>query len=220
MSCVRRTTFRVAASGTVFALASLAFGQAHTKVTFEFERLVGPDRIFEVRYPKSLRLCTHLDGENPDVWSHADCRAEIPVCDNSGHAGDVLGCVAYPAEEFKKTELQAAAFAVSRIDNLRSANDCAQKWPRRDTTDIHGEQIAGLKFQAARAVQTESSHVSEQTIYRIFHGGACYELDVNVTTALDSAFAAEDVPRKLTADERGKIKSTLRRALEGFRFLK
>jgi hypothetical protein len=183
-------------------------------------RVESPDHRFEVRYPKSLLVCTHLDGENPDVWSHAACMAEIPVCDSSGHAGDVLACLAYPVGELARTGLQAAAFAVSRIDNLRSAGECTSKWARSDTTDVHGERIARMQFEVGRVTQTESSHASEQNIYRIFHGGACYELDVNLTVALDSAFAAEDVPRKLTAAEREKIKSTLRQALEGFRFLK
>lgn len=194
--------------------------QSRAKANPELQKFVSTDHSFEVRYPKALLVCTHLDGENPDVWSRPACIAEIPVCDSSGHAGDVLACLAYPVAELGKTELQAAAFAVSRLENLRSANDCETKWARSDTTDIHGEQIGGLKLQAARAVQTESSHESEQNIYRIFHGGACYELDVNLTTALDSAYAAEDVPRKLRAAERERIKRMLMQALEGFRFLK
>lgn len=204
----------------VVLLCSLAFGQARKRASSDLDRVASADHRVEVRYPKALLVCTHLDGENPDVWSHEACMAEIPVCDNSGHAGDVLVCLAYPAEEFKKTDLQAAALAVSRIENLRAAKECREKFARSDTSDMHSERIAGMEFQVARAVQTESSHVSEQNIYRIFHRGACYELDVNLTTALDSAFAAEDVPRKLTAEEREKIKSTLRQALEGFRFLK
>jgi hypothetical protein len=207
-------------AGLLAGSSSRMSAQSRAKANPELQKFVSTDHSFEVRYPKALLVCTHLDGENPDVWSREACIAEIPVCDNSGHAGDVLACLAYPVAELGKTELQAAAFAVSRLDNLRSAKECETKWARSDTADVHGEQIGGLKFQVARALQTESSHVSEQNIYRIFRGGVCYELDVNLTTALDTAFAAEDVPRKLTAAEREKIKATLTQALEGFRFLK
>ncbi len=194
--------------------------QAQAKPKGDLATLTGTDGAFQIRYPKALLECTHLDGENPDVWSREECIADIPVCDNSGHAGDVLACLAYPVDESKKSELQAAAFSVSKIENLRTAKECEQKWARSNTTDVHSERIAGMEMQAARAEQTESSHVSEQNIYRIFHGGGCYELDVNLTTAMDSAFAAEDVPRKLTPAEREEIKRSLRQALEGFRFLK
>ena len=146
--------------------------------------------------------------------------ADIPVCDNSGHAGEVLLCLAYPAGEFKKSELQAAAFAVSRIDNLRTASECTKKWPRSNTSRVRSEKIGGLKFEVAEAEESGNSHVNSEMIYRTFHNGACYELDVNIAIAQDSAFASEDAPRKLTAAEREKVKVTLLQALAGFRFVK
>jgi hypothetical protein len=186
----------------------------------EFASVTSPDRVFQVRYPKSLLVCAHRDGENPDVWSPEACAADIPVCDNSGHAGNVILCLAYPTDAFHGSELQAAAFSVSSIDNYASAKECVQKWPRSNTSDIHSEEVGGLHFQAAKASETGNSHVADQRIYRIFHKGVCYELDLNVTTALDSAFAAEDAPRKLTEEERAKIKDALMQALRGVRFLK
>ena len=198
---------------------AMALGQSRAKAAPEFESITSSDRAFQVHYPKSLLTCSHRDGENPDVWSPEACAADIPVCDNSMHGGNVILCLAYPTSEFKGSELQAAAFAVSRIDNF-TANECTQKWARSSTSDIHPEQIAGLKYQAARASETASSHVADQRVYRIFHKGACYELDVSLSIALDSAFATEDVPRKLTPAEREKIENTMLRALYGFRFLK
>jgi len=186
----------------------------------ELKTVTGPERIFQVRYPKLLEVCSHRDGENPDVWSPADCVADIPVCDNSGHAGEVMLCLAYPVGEFKKSELQAAAFAVSRIDNLRTASECTQKWPRGNTSGMRSEKIGGMKFEVAEAEESANSHLNSETIYRAFHEGACYELDLNIAIAQETAFAAEDAPRKLTAGERQEVKNTLLQALAGFRFLK
>jgi hypothetical protein len=191
----------------------------HPQVQPEFSSVTSPDRVVQVRYPASLLVCKNLDGENPDAWSPEACAAEIPVCDSSGHSGNVLVCVAYPASDFHGSELQAAAFAVNRIDNL-SAKECTQKWPRTDTKEIGQQEIGGLKFQAAKAEESARSHVADQHIYRIYHKGACYEFDINIVMALDTAFAAEDAPRKLTPAEHSQIKSTLEQALAGFRFLK
>lgn len=217
------TVSKITFSVWLFALA-VALGNAGTQVHDPADKMpktaVSGDQVVKVRYPSSLMVCSHKDGENPDVWAPEECVADIPVCDNSGHAGEVMLCLAYPSKEFQKTNLQAAAFAVSRLGNLQSARDCSQKWARSNTTEIHGERIGGLEFQAAHALQTESSHASDQNVYRIFHKGTCYELDINVTTALDSAFAAEDVPRKLTVDEQRRVKESLMQALSGFRFLK
>jgi hypothetical protein len=212
------TRVRLAAVGLAVMFASWTTS-AQTRAQ-EFTSVTSSDGVFRVRYPKSLLVCSHRDGENPDEWSPQDCAADIPVCDNSGHAGNVILCLASPTAEFQGSELQAAAFSVSRIDNLAGAKECLQKWPRADTSDIHSEEIGGLRFQAAKAKETGNSHIAEQHIYRIFHKAACYELDVNLTVALDTAFASEDAPRKLTAAEREKIKGLLTRALRGFRFLK
>lgn len=200
------------------ALASLLHGQASHRRP-QLPSVISPDKAFEVRYPASLLVCAHRDGENPDVWSPKECAAEIPVCDSSGHAENVLSCLAYPVHEFQKSSLQAAAFSVSRLDNF-SAQECQQKWPRANTSNLHTEQIAGLTMNAATAQESANNYVSEQLMYRVAHKGACYELDVNLTRALDAAFAVEDLPRKLTPDEQAKVKNTLLQALHGFRFLK
>lgn len=208
----------LAAAGLVVALASsTAWAQVRAQ---DFTSITSSDRVFRVRYPKSLLVCAHRDGENPDVWSPEACAADIPVCDNSGHAGNVILCLAYPTDALKGSELQAAAFSVSSIGNYSNSKECLEKWPRSNTSDVHSEEIGGLKFQAARATETGNNHVAEQHIYRIYHGAACYELDINLTTALDTAFAAEDAPRKLSREERHTIEGTLMKALAGFRFLK
>lgn len=193
-------------------------GQTRTQAQPELSTVVSADHTVQVRYPKSLQVCKHNDGENPDVWSPEACAADIPACDTSGHSGNVLLCLAYPAGDFHGSELQAAAFAVSRITNFNES-ECMQKWARTGTTEIHSERIGSLKFQAARAEESEQNHVADQHIYRIYHK-ACYELDINVVIALDTALAVEDVPRKLTSAEREQIRDALEQALAGFRLLK
>jgi hypothetical protein len=217
------TLFRRSLLASIVFLAFAShgvFAQSQQKANQQFATATSPDRLFQVRYPNSLALCTHRDGENPDVWFPDVCIADIPVCDNAGHAGEVMMCLAYPPGEFKKSELQAAAFAVSRIDNLRTAIECMQNWPRRNTSHIRSERIGGVKFEAADAEESGNNHVNSETIYRTFHGGICYELDVNLAIAQQTAFAAEDAPRKLTSAEREQVRSTLMQALAGFRFLK
>lgn len=217
------TCFRRAILVSVFAAALgdyRAPAQTHQNASKEREIIMSPERLFQVRYPKLLLVCTHRDGENPDVWSPQECIADIPVCDNSGHAGEVMICLAYPAGEFEKSELQAAAFAVSRIGNIHTAGECTKKWPRSDTAEIHSERLAGLTFQAAVATESGNGHTVRANLYRIFHQGACYELDVNIAIEQETAFAAEDAPRSLTAAERERVEKTLMQALEGFRFLK
>jgi hypothetical protein len=180
-----------------------------------------PGAIFQIEYPQNLVRCEHLDAENPDVWSpEATCIASIPVCDSSAHAGNVLACLAYPPSEFHGSEFQAAAFAVSRIDSFHVESDCLQRWGTPSVSDVHAEQIRGEKFQAAKVEEAQGNYVAEHFVYRTFHKGGCYELDINVSTALDAAFAAEDRPKKLAAAEREKIKGALTQALEGFRFQK
>jgi hypothetical protein len=218
---LRIFTLSVLAAALAFAFSGmLAAGQSGAVAKPEFANFTSRDATFQVKYPQYLIRCEHLDAENPDVWSpEGACIASIPVCDSSGHAGNVLACLSYPTNEFRGSELQAAALAVSRLDSFGAA-ECTQKWTNRDTSDVHEERIHAVRFQAAKVAETQGSYVAEHTVYRVFHKGACYELDVNISTALATAFAAEDAPRKLTPAERDKIKISLTEALEGFRFLK
>jgi hypothetical protein len=211
----------------VAVLASfLGFANAQTAgkknaTTSELAMLTSHDGDFQVKYPQNLIRCERLDAENPDIWRpEHGCAAPIAVCDNSGHSGEVGACLAYPLDDFHGSELQAAALSVSRLDGFSSATECAKRWASRDTQEVHSEKIGALTFQTAKVLETEASHVADRSIYRTFHDATCYELDVNLSIALASAFAAEDVPRKLTDAERDKIKASLTQALQGFRFLK
>jgi hypothetical protein len=196
-------------------------GQEKVSAKPVLSTITSTDGVLQVRYPQFLIRCEHLDAENPDVWTpESGCVASIPVCDSSGHSGNVLSCLGYPLTEFQGSELQAAAFSVSRLDSFATAKECLGNWANKNTIGVHAGSIHGMTFQAAKAVETEASHVADHYIYRTFHKAACYELDVNIAVALDSAFAAEDAPRKLTHAEREKIKAELTRALDGFRFLK
>jgi hypothetical protein len=218
---------RIFASLLVAGTVALVFGNTppagprRSSAKSELLVLTAADASFQIKYPQNLVRCEDLDGENPDVWSPQNtCAAAIPVCDSSGHAGNVLACLAYPKTEFHGSELQAAAFAISRLDIFPAAKECLRRWPSRDTSDIHTERIRGMRLQSARVVETQGSYVAEHLMYRAFHRNACYEMDVNISIAMDSAFAVEDAPRKLTAAEREKINTGLKQALEGFRFLK
>jgi hypothetical protein len=202
-------------------VGSSATGQDHNSLKTGLGTFTSSGGIFQIKFPQNLVRCEHLDAENPDVWSPQEtCMASIPVCDSSGHAGNVLACLAYPTSGFHGSELQAAAFAVNTLDSFRAAKDCMQTRTSGDVSDVHAEQIRGIKFQAGKVSETQGSYISEHLIYRTFYRNACYELDVNISTALDAAFAVEDKPRKLTPAERDQIKASLKQAMEGFAFLK
>jgi hypothetical protein len=224
MTCTLRSfilSLAALALVSAFANAQAAGKKSSVAVRPELNVLTSHDENFQVKYPQSLVRCERLDAENPDVWSpERGCAAPIPVCDNSGHSGEVVACLAYPLDGFHGSELQAAAFSVSRLDGFSSATECVKRWASRDTRDVHAERIGALNFQMAKVAETETSYVADHSIYRTFHNAACYELDVNISIALPSAYAAEDVPRKLTDTERAKIKASLTQALHGFRFLK
>src|SRR6266849_3900311 len=99
MDCARRIfTLSLAAVALVSAFASPLLGaQERAGPRAEMTTLTDPGAVWQVRYPQYLVRCEHLDAENPDVWEpESGCAASIPVCDSSGHSGNVLACLAYP----------------------------------------------------------------------------------------------------------------------------
>src|SRR5579859_1397925 len=96
----------------VAAIASgIATAQTPTRkpaAKLDSTTLTSHESDFRLKYPSSLIRCDRMDAENPDVWSPPrGCTAAIPVCDNSGHSGEVEACVAYPLDDFRGSELQA-----------------------------------------------------------------------------------------------------------------
>ena len=73
-----------------------------------------PDGAFQFEYPASLIRCAN-DPKQHGWWKPPEsCEAYTPICsDFGGVSGGAIACIAYPAENMKGTNFQAAAFAVN-----------------------------------------------------------------------------------------------------------
>ena len=130
-----------------------------------------------------------------------------------------IACFAYPRDKYTNTSsFEAATFSVEIINHIATVKDCVSAPPdevfrRRDAEVIlHGIKFAVFEFGEAGMSQAVSGDV-----YRVFHGGRCYQLGVNVATANAQTF---DPPAKEFArQDRRAVRSPLDAARASFRFL-
>jgi hypothetical protein len=179
------------------------------------KKYVSPNGRFEFSYPGWLVL--HTD---PESYSENDCT-------------NYLFCVEYPENLFEGTDFAGGWFQLrialdSEIKNGSGAitskgqclafNDYARYEGRVSNTMLHGVHFATLS-RAGAALGT----LSDIQLYRTFHSGTCYEL--NITTAIaNGGYSEEDYQsggiKHFSPADTKKVQAVLQGILNSFHFLK
>lgn len=160
---------RLCIAAIVFVLAGLdALPSAMSAEPSARSTFVSPDKAFQFEYPSSLILC-QPDSRQEDLWRPADsCGAYIPVC-NPTAPGAIIACLAYPAAEYAGSMFEAAAFVVAVLKERTTESTCLSGW--------RAETINGVRFKEGTNGWVGMGNVQDNSFYRTFHEGTCYELD-------------------------------------------
>ena len=176
-----------------------------------------PDGVFKFNYSSTLIPC-QKDPKQPDeLWIPNSCNSFIPICAaRSAESTDTIACMAYPIEKLKGTSFEGAAFAVSRLKDAGTEKSCATFTEPPPHYKVDKKVINGIEFQTTEDDGVATGHLVDGHVYRAFHRGACYELDLRV--AFWNYDPAED--RTVKQFDIKKVFKELEPALESFTFLK
>ena len=177
-----------------------------------------PDGLFRFEYSDSLVSCKR-DPNQANWWvPDKSCEAYTPVCSNwSCDSSGTVACVGYPANEMKGTNLQAAAFSVNERRKVTAESECLRvEKPPPQIGTAHNETLNGIKFQAIEIDGIGLGNFIEGYVYRNFHNGMCYELDLRIASSNIANFD----PGTVKPFDSEKVKRALRAVLGSFRFIR
>ncbi|HYA22641.1 MAG TPA: hypothetical protein VEF05_00685 [Terriglobales bacterium] len=143
------------------------------------------------------------------------CEAVIPVCSNiAGESEATLACIAYPAGDLKKdTNFEGGALSVSELKGPDTERKC-QSVLDLSHTAFHRETINGARFDVTEMDGAATGSREDRRVYRNFHKGKCYELDIVITS---SDMYEPGTVKKFDSE---KVRGALNTILESFEFLK
>jgi hypothetical protein len=177
-----------------------------------------PDGTFRFEYSDSLVACGR-DPNQANWWVPDESyEAYTPVCSNfSCDSSETIACVAYPANEMKGTTFQAAAFSVSRLKKATAESECLKvEEPPPHVGKARNETVNGVKFKVTEAEGVATGNVIDGYVYRNFHKGKCYELDIRIASSNIGNFD----PGTVKIFDSEKVERTLKAVLASFRFLR
>lgn len=207
--------FLVAATG----LSVLPGVQAQNPQASRQKTFTSSDGVFRFTYPPQFVLSQN---GQPDAGSY------IPVCQENG-----LACVVYPPARYKGTNFGSAALSIAEVKDATAETACftfeamqtvmgsdGHQSQTPTVSDKHPvETINGTEFKTGVTGDAAMSHSLATDIYRTFHGGKCYEMDINI---MQTSFGVYDpgTVRKFTQRDNKRVHDSLRKILGSFQFLK
>jgi hypothetical protein len=188
---------------------------AQTLKTYE-----SADGTFRFKYSKILIDCSPLLTQGKADSSVMDaCMSQGSVCDDGGGDAKTIACFAYPKDKFQdKPTFIAATFFVAEAPGLNTEQACLQKSPNWMVTGTRTATINGVHFRVFEIGDSWTSGSQGGPIYRVFHGGKCYELGLQ--TAMVNGGYDDEVMKKFTKQDAEDIHSKLKEVLHSFEFSK
>jgi hypothetical protein len=177
-----------------------------------------PDGTFHFEYSDSLVSCRR-DSNRPDSWvPDESCEGYIPVCSNfSCDSTGTVACIGYPGNEMKGTTFQAAAFSVSELKEATTESECLKvEEPPPQVGNARDETVNGTRFKVTETDGVAAGNFVDGYVYRTFHKGKCYELDIRIA----SSNAANYDPGTVKTFDSERVERTLRTVLASFKFLR
>lgn len=204
----------MALSGTFWGVLIGQQSGPHQPGTVTFD---SPDGTFRFNYSRALVSCQKSTSQS-DLWlPENSCNAYTPVCSNySCDSSGTLACIAYPANEMKGSNFEAAAFSVSELKQAGSEAECLKvDEPPPHAGRPQVETVNGVKFEVTETDGVAAGNLMEGYVYRAFHKGRCYELDIRIAywnSAYADPGAVKDFDMKAVHDR-------LKRVLGTFKFV-
>ncbi len=142
-------------------------------------------------------------------------------------------CVVYPPARYKGTNFGAAALSVAEVKDAATEKACftfeamqtvvgpdGRSNQTQEISDKHPtETINETEFKTGVTGDAAMSHSLATDIYRTFHAGKCYELDINITQTSFGVYDPGTV-RKFTQRDNRRVHDDLKKILSSFKFLK
>jgi hypothetical protein len=125
--------------------------------------------------------------------------------------------MAYPPGGMKKgTNFQAAAFSVNELKDANTQPKCQVVAEPPPHGTFHTETINGVKFNVAEIDGVATGNLMDGYVYRTFHKGKCYELDIRIAFSNIGNYD----PGTVKNFDSERVSRALKAVLASFKFLR
>ena len=114
------------------------------------------------------------------------------------------------------TNFEAAAFSVSELKGTTQAECLKVREPPPHVGTARNETVNGVIFTVIETDGVATGNVIEGHVYRSFHRGKCYELDIRIAF-FNSAYADPGTVKDFDLEV---VHRRLKQVLETFKFIK
>ena len=84
----------------------------------------------------------------------------------------------------------------------------------------HAQTINGAQFKTSTDGRAGMGSAQDSSVYRTFHGGKCYELDINISQQDGTGYDPGQVPKGFGVKQAVVVQMRLEQALRSFKFMK
>jgi hypothetical protein len=152
-------------------------------------------------------------------WWAPETTCSPQLCEDQATPNvEVVACVAYPADEFRrKVAFAGAAFSLLEVRSASADDDCLAgdpDWPIAERGEALIDDYPAEHFRLAEAW---TSHHRQAEVYRVFANDRCFQLRIERvyrSTAPYQAGSFED----FTPQDDAKVQSRLQEVLQSVRF--
>jgi hypothetical protein len=123
-----------------------------------------------------------------------------------------IACIVYPTEKYRGTNFNAAALSIAEV-NAHTANACFSFESLQTVTQ------PDVEFKTGTTGDEGMSHYLNTDIYRTFHGGQCYDMEINIASTSFGVYEPGTV-REFTKRDAQHVHGDLVKVLESVQFLK
>lgn len=131
----------------------------------------------------------------------------------------IITCVGYDKKIYSGYNLsQGLTLSIAVLSDIHDEAKCLAFPAGELASKPKDEQFNGVTFKTAVHEDAAMSHDYRSYLYRAFHGGRCYDLELLIATVNVGVFDPAERPKEFTAADERKVVHNFTRMLNTLRF--
>jgi hypothetical protein len=206
-------------------IASMAFGVCINAFAAspDLETYTSPDGKFQFAYTALIMCVRHVPNAfNVGYpWEPSDCWDWAEGCGHESSPTKTAVCLAFPATDLKHHQMVTGG-TVSIADVTDRANESAcldlseYLFDGLTTDQVH---VGDVTFVHVERGNAGGGHGDSHSIYRSFHNGTCYQIEITVDTLNGDFDMTPDKAMAIFAEDNAMVRNRMKRVVDTFRFL-
>ena len=183
-----------------------------------------PDGKFQFEYT-SLIMCVPHGPNAFNVsypWEPSDCWDWAEGCGDETSPTKTTACLAFPATDLRHRRMvTGGTVSVAEVTDRARESACLDLseylFEGLATDQVH---VGDLSFVHVERGNAGGGHGDSHSIYRNFHKGSCFQIEITVDTLNGDFDVTPDEAMAIFAEDNAMVRNRLKQVVDTFRYLK